>query len=233
MGTIFQGIKVEGLTENKFNKEKLDRIYDYPANYKEAQIHKIATKYGYKSKTLMDGEEVPICPCCENKPSTLDIPICYSTHPEPPADGNPVFLLKTGVAMYFNFIKMAIIYLVFRFLIVDIFAIIKSIDGHYCSSLLSPGFVYSSEYLCSYSLSGYNLKSPEDESQLNMLDILNLVLTVVSIVYFILYRKASYKLQEWLDYNDVTQDDFSVLIENIPKVLYSKGDSKQDAQYDH
>ena len=58
-----------------------------------------------------------------------------------------------------------------------------------------------------------------------------MVLTLVTIVYFILYRKAAYKLQNWLDYNDVSQDDFAILVENVPHFLYEKEAKKQDMTY--
>lgn len=124
--------------------------------------------------------------------------------------------------MYFTFIKMAIVYLIIRFLIVDIYTIIKSLNGDYCSTLASSG----TGETCSYMVSGYNLKHPANQSDLNGIDILNLVLTVLSIVYFLFYRKLAYRLQSWLDYNDVTQDDFSLLIENIPSFLYEPGAKK-------
>lgn len=34
------------ISEN-YEKKQLDRIYDFPALYKEAQIHTLASKYGY------------------------------------------------------------------------------------------------------------------------------------------------------------------------------------------
>lgn len=55
LGSILNSINVDRLTENKFNKEKLDRIYSYPADHKEAEIHKIASKYGYRGRKLRNG----------------------------------------------------------------------------------------------------------------------------------------------------------------------------------
>jgi hypothetical protein len=101
--------------------------------------------------------------------------------------------------------------------------------GDYCSALASS----AGGETCSSLVSGYNLKHPANQSDLNGIDILNLVLTVISIVYFLFYRKLAYRLQIWLDYNDVTQDDFSILIENIPSFLYQTGAKKEEISYDY
>lgn len=124
---------------------------------------------------------------------------------------------------------MVIIYLVLRFVLVDIFTLIKSLDGQYCALLQSS----NSTDRCNTIMSGYNFKHPANSGDLNVLDILNLVLTVVSMVFFLIYRKLAYKLQSWLDYKDVSQDDFTILIENVPAFVYESGDKKKDISYDH
>lgn len=40
------------IDDNNFDKEKLDRMYNFPANYKEAEIHAIASKFGYSNNKL-------------------------------------------------------------------------------------------------------------------------------------------------------------------------------------
>ena len=103
-------------------------------------------------------------------------------------------------------------YLILRFLIVDIYTIIVTTKGNFCA-------LYDSTHLtqrCTLFISGYNLKNSADSGYLNIIDILNLVLTIVSMVYFSIYRRITYKLQNWLDYNDISQEDYSVLVENIP-----------------
>ena len=40
------------IEDNNFDKEKLDRMYNFPANYKEAEIHAIASKFGYSNNKL-------------------------------------------------------------------------------------------------------------------------------------------------------------------------------------
>jgi hypothetical protein len=133
-----------------------------------------------------------------------------------------VFLLQSGVSMYFTFVKMVVLYLALRFFIVDLFTIIVSIGGGYCTA-------YAAAHVnnpCAFTISGYNLKTAADQKYLNFLDILNLVLTIFSIVFFNVYRKVFFKLQNWLDYNDISQEDFSVLVEDIPILLEDKCDEK-------
>jgi hypothetical protein len=43
---------VSMVEDNNFDKEKLDRMYAFPASYKEAEIHAIASKFGYSNNKL-------------------------------------------------------------------------------------------------------------------------------------------------------------------------------------
>ena len=36
------------------------------------------------------------------------------------------------------------------------------------------------------------------------------------------------KMQDWLDFNETTEDDFTVLVEDIPAFLYSEEYEKDD-----
>jgi hypothetical protein len=72
---------------------QLQRIYAFPANLKEAQVHAIASEFGYKCARLKSGELVPECPCCEKTVCTVQIPICYQTIWKPPELGQEVYLL--------------------------------------------------------------------------------------------------------------------------------------------
>ena len=55
-----------------------------------------------------------------------------------------------------------------------------------------------------------------------MLSILNLIFIVVAIIFFIWYSRYSYKIYYFLEQNDVTQDDYSVLIEGIPLIIFDE-----------
>jgi hypothetical protein len=54
-------------------------MYQYPANKKEALLHKLANKFGYNSKFLSDGKKAPLCPCCELPVNTVSIGLDYAT----------------------------------------------------------------------------------------------------------------------------------------------------------
>ena len=103
---------------------------------------------------------------------------------------------------------MVIVYLVLRLLIVDGLTIIYSSQGSFCSNLV----VAKSTHPCAYKISGYNLKSSIDQSHLNILDILNLAFTIFSIVFFIVIRKMRFAEAQWLDFNEITEDNFTVLV---------------------
>lgn len=148
----------------------------------------------------------------------MEVPICYSTAPSEPKEGEQVFLIDADVSMYFTFIKMAIYYLIIRFLVFDVYNIMVSKAGKFCSQATTEP--------CMFPISGFNLKDHEDQNVLNLLDILSLVFTVISIVFFVIFRKHQYKLRDWLDFNEISQDDFTVLIENVPRFIYDPDTTK-------
>ena len=119
-----------------------------------------------------------------------------------------MFVLETTTVLYFSFIKMVIIYLLLRLLIVDAFNIILSSKGSFCAAQA----LAKNSQLCAYTISGYNLKSAIDQPYLNTLDILNLAFTIVSILMFIWLRKNLFAVAQWLDFNEITEDDFTVLV---------------------
>ena len=126
--------------------------------------------------------------------------------------------------MYFMFAKIAIIYLVLRFLLVDVYCLIVSANGHFCANY---ALTHTSQ-LCSFFLSGFNLKSVSDQVHLNVLDILNLVLTLLSIVFFLVCRKVTSRMQNWLDYADISQEDYTILIENVPFFIHDGQEFQKD-----
>jgi len=208
MGNLVQGIIDE-------SKERLNRMYKYPADYKEAKVHEMATRFGYSYNKLKDGETVPVCPCCQNLTSTMEINICYSTSPNKPEVGQPVFLVATDTSLYFYFVKMVVIFLLMKLLVVDAFVLYASTQGQFChQNFLKTG---SS---CTYTYSGYNLMSGSNQAILNYIDLAALAFTILSCVFFTIFRKKLAKMQDWLDFNETTEDDFTVLVEDIPSFLY-------------
>ena len=118
--------------------------------------------------------------------------------------------------MYFTFIKMVIVYLLVRFFIVDIFELIASIQGNFCSSM----FEAQKKNLCSTTLSGWNLKSTANTSSLNVLTILALIFTIVSIPLFHYFRSILRKQKNIAESLEFSQDKFSILLENLPEWIY-------------
>ena len=110
--------------------------------------------------------------------------------------------------MYFMFAKIVIIYLVMRFLLVDAYTLIVSGKGRFCANFATQ----HATQLCTFYLSGFNLKSVSSQVYLNVLDILNIVLTLLTMVFFIISRKIITRMQEWLDYADINQEDYSILL---------------------
>lgn len=113
-----------------------------------------------------------------------------------------MFLLPPGVSVYFRFIRMVIYYLLLKFLILDLYTIYWSMYGSYCSNL----FKSKSTDLCLFTISGVNLKTYQDQNTLIMLDWLSMAFTIVSMIFFYLFRKSIQRYYSWLDNSiDVSQ----------------------------
>lgn len=66
---------------------------------------------------------------------------------------------------------------------------------------------------------------------LNILNILALVFTVFSVIFFIVFRKKMAKVRDWLDFTTISQDDYTVLVEDIPKFIFDEGTTKSNVEY--
>ena len=117
-------------------------------------------------------------------------------------------MVATDCALYFIFVKMVIYYLILKVLIFDAFTIYASSTGSFCTQYQAVNPTKT----CSYTLSGYNLKSAADQAVLNIIDILALAFTLFSVVFFIIFRKRMAKVRDWLDFTSISQDDFTILV---------------------
>ena len=124
---------VEDAVRHELDKNRLK--YQYPASVAAAQVHRQASKFGY-NKTYQ-GEPPRLCPCCMERVETEDIGLCYPTTDIGIAEelGYEQYQLSSGISLYFSFLKMALTYLAFRFLISDGFNLITNIVfGKHCQS---------------------------------------------------------------------------------------------------
>lgn len=159
----------------------------YPANVGGAQIHRQANKYGYHPK--IRGEPTKVCACCEEPFQNEEIPICYSTTSfnEEQKLGYEEFKLQPGIALFFQFIKLAIFYIIFRILLCDTYNIVTNILGSFCQEI-------SAENPCQPSLWNYlsilNLTYSYDKLFIQY--VLDLVTVVLSIIIFFFLRKKQY-----------------------------------------
>lgn len=157
----------------------------------------------------------------------MDVPLCYGTTPDKPEEGKEVFLVATDASLYFIFVKMVILYLVLKLLVLDAFTLYSSMHGNYCTQL----HLANPKHLCAYSLSGYNLNSAANQAAINTIDVLALAFTLLSIIFFLIFRKQLGKIRDWLDFSVVTQDDFAVLVEDIPKFIFDEDTTKDQVKF--
>lgn len=109
-------------------------MYQYPAKLSNALMHKKANEFGYNSKTI-NGKPAPLCPCCELPINTVRIDLQYGTIPSKDniKAGSKIFLLNPGTAMFFTFIKMAIAYLLLKFILTDCYNLVTNTLATSCN----------------------------------------------------------------------------------------------------
>jgi hypothetical protein len=69
--------------------------------------------------------------------------------------------------------------------------------------------------------STYNKDSEKDEAMLYVVDILNLITVVLSIAFFMYYRKFQYEVYSLTDLSNHTQSEYTIFVEDIPIFLPS------------
>jgi hypothetical protein len=56
---------------------------------------------------------------------------------------------------------------------------------------------------------------------------------IIAIFYFVYFKTYCYKLYYFLEHNDVSQDDFTILVENIPSIITDDHKSMEDISYNY
>ena len=195
----------------------MERMYQYPAKLANALMHKKANEFGYNSKNI-NGKPAPLCPCCELPINTVRIKLKYGTTPskEQVKAGSNIFLLNPGSTMFFTFIKMTIAYLLLRFILSDCYNLISNTSATSCNQ---QGTRDTCSKNAMAKFSTFNKQTVEDEPMLYAVDILNLITIVVSIIFFLYYRKYQYQVYSLTDIGAHTQSDYSIFLEDIPIFL--------------
>jgi hypothetical protein len=171
-----------------------------------------------------------ICPCCELPINTVPLPMNYETTPEfnifsqeDDVDAvNKTFWLTSGVSLYFTFVKMLILYLSFRFLLTDSFNLISSISsGEYCGTYANLCNGYFTSLASSYNKAlQFNI--------LKVVDVLNLITVILSIIFFNFYRKIQYRIYSIVDYSQHTQNDYTIFLSDIPILFFTENTDPEE-----
>ena len=197
-------------------QEKIKEKYSYPADIAKAELHKQAFKFGAKRSE----KEYKRCKCCNNFEVEEDYPIC-STPWERKEGQDKSTIMPSGVFVYLTFIKGVIFLLISRFVIFDIWTILQANRFNYfCSDL----FRKSSMNLCAITISGYNLKSDGNYMGYHLLDYLNALFTFSALFYFVLLKKFLESRKQMIELEDIEEDHFAIMAENIPNSLIVEND---------
>jgi hypothetical protein len=114
--------------------------------------------------------------------------------------------------MFFTCIKMIIYYLILLFVVSNLYPIhISYFTNDYCK--ISSEECGNSWFI---QFSPVKFKNTKYDYNYSIMNILNLIMIGSSIVFFIIFRKYQYNIYGMLDLHNETQDDFTILVKNIP-----------------
>ena len=112
------------------------------------------------------------------------------------------FKIMSGVAMFFLFVKMLILYMLLRCLFVDVFNLVTNIN---------EGIGKESKWIY---LSIMNKRNDDEFVKIN--DILSFITVAFSVAYFLAFRKIQYLTYHKIDLSNQTADDYTIFVEEIP-----------------
>lgn len=127
--------------------------------------------------------------------------------------------MRSDIILFFSFIRTLIIYLVIHLLVSDLYNLSAIMAGHACSNRFSRcPKTFTAMMAITNKL---HIKDP-----LHTLDILNLVLIVVSILYFAFIRRSEYEKFDFYENEMQTEDDYAVFVTGVPILLYDEERNK-------
>ena len=137
-----------------------------------------------------------------------------------------MFKIQAGDALFFCFVKLVISFLVLRFLLFDLFNMYANVQGGYCTEepQVSSLSICNSPFIDIFSTP--NRSTPKGQHFFIGSDILGLLFTMISIFFFIYGRVKLFQLYLMLESWDVTEDDYSILVEDIPLIPFEGSDAR-------
>lgn len=116
--------------------------------------------------------------------------------------------------MFFSFLKGTLLYLFLISLISSIFSLIVNLLSH-------SNTCNNDDKTCAELWVNLFVRADSADSYL-IEDILFDVTILVAIIYFFVYRNMQNNLQKFMNEKHMTEDDYTVLISNIPLIDFPK-----------
>lgn len=80
-------------------------------------------------------------------------------------------------------------------------------------------------------MSSYN--KINEENLVYVVDVLNLITIILSMVFFNLYRKVQYKMDNLINGSQHTQDDYTLFLKDIPILLLDESVDPDNITFDY
>ncbi|KAL4481493.1 hypothetical protein ABPG74_007582 [Tetrahymena malaccensis] len=203
--TIKSQEQINKMIEDLYCKVDFEKI---PGDFILAEDHRKATRVGpelneKEKRTLSLGEDCNKCDCCgrnvERKPLDLN---CNITD---------LSFLGSGFPMFFQFVKLIILYLVIILMLSGLYNIFQNEKGAECQPINTKLTCYKN-WVNVYTLGNRS----NDESSIFMQQWLNLLTIFALIAYtqYIIYTQR--QLDQLADEVCISPGDYTVMISNIP-----------------
>jgi len=178
-----------------------------PADLKMAQGHGKAKKV-YKPRVLKHTEEEKhsLCPCCDLPLEGEKIPLCTALP--------GIYHLGSGYALYFRFLKFAIVLLLLTFITGGVYNFLTNMKGGGCVDTANIDYCIE-DFITKYAIA--NKRNKPDQLQLQLWFNLGAILVIIVFFHYIRYELRRTEIE--VDDKTVTPADYAVRVSGVPETV--------------
>ena len=209
-GDIITGLKNQDALAQPLQGQLANKAYQphqSPADLSMAKDHGLAKKvYMLRNQDKNNEEDnVKRCPCCDLPVGGELIPLC--------TDLKGLYHLGSGYALYFRFVKFAIVILLLTFVAGGIFNVMTNKDNiTACKDTSNKSDYCIPDFITKYSIANKR----DDPKNLEYQQYFNLLTIIIIIVFFHYVRYELRRTEIEVDDDTVTPADYTSKVSGVP-----------------
>eukprot|EP00825_Cyclidium_porcatum_P020203 TRINITY_DN22981_c0_g1_i1.p1 TRINITY_DN22981_c0_g1~~TRINITY_DN22981_c0_g1_i1.p1 ORF type:complete len:408 (-),score=42.21 TRINITY_DN22981_c0_g1_i1:1013-2236(-) len=174
-----------------------------PPNVILCELHQRANRMGkLKENHNQSNEKVLVCPCCRFQIDNEVYGLCTNT--------DNLKNYSIGIPLFFQFVRFCLFLLFIIIIIHGIKQVIDNYQSNYCGSRQIK-YKCETGIMTMFCTENQKLRGP-DQVQ----DTLNLLCSLILIVAIILWRRRVHKISSEVDFKQVQQSNFNIIISGLP-----------------